>query len=359
MNTTESLSNFSRSDAIRSVISPDPGKLRYVNWYLQHGCDLSCEYCATTQHPTRVMSSDQRKQVLASLKRLSVEHPMLGIIGGEPLLDEKLLVGAVEDATNAGFIVQVVTNGNRLNNESITRLGQAGLRYLSVSVDSGNNDKGDLSLALANLAMAKGQGIVAVINSVISRQTDPEDFKRLTRRVIGQGFFLSPVVCSPERDGGSFSGADIDDIPSPKQIKEIVPWLAWQKLKTGRITASFGTLNTLFALASNTTGGQTALWHCSPHFRGIEGGRRGTVTLDSDGFIGPCQEFPRQKNILSMTSGITVELLDPTFTDVTRKCPGCLYACYMTEEQMKGLNAIAEVPRGLQMSAILFERGGR
>jgi len=336
-----------------------PGeKLRFVNWYLLHGCDLSCSYCKVPKQKIRVMDRNTRKEALKRISTLCARKTLISIIGGEPTLRPDLLVGAVQDAVEEGFLVNIVTDGWGLTPDLIKRLGTAGLHHLAISVDCHESaEKANLVRALKLHAVTKQEGILPVINTVITRDTDIATFKRFSNTIMRKGVFLSPLVCSPEVPKGVFSSALPMSVPATEQLRKIVPWLIWKKLTTGLVTASFGYL--LILLRSGNSGnGKTHLWHCSPTFRSKRHRHgRGYITLDSDGFIGPCQEFPRLVNIFDIPlSEVTLTRLDEKFTGTTKKCPGCLHNCYVMEEEVGGLKTLAEIPMLFQMVNIKINR---
>ncbi|MBZ0317921.1 MAG: radical SAM protein [Anaerolineae bacterium] len=344
-------------EAIRIAISPSE-KLRYINWYLQHGCDLSCHYCQVPKQRVSVMDRSQRIAALSKLRQLSVKYPTISILGGEPTLRPQLLVEAVHDATEAGFLVNLVSNGWGLTPELITQLGEAGLYFLGISVDCDSKaQKSNLEKALVHHTFTRQAGIIPVINTVITRETDVNEFKKFAKAIIDSGCFISPLACSPAVPHGVFSSASSDAVPTKEQLRQIVPWLARQKLKTGRVTGTFSYLWQLFH-SGTTQAGETQLWHCSSKFR-AEGSKegRGFLTLDSDGFIGPCQEFPRLVNLLELPDEhLSLQLLDESFSGTTEKCPGCLYNCYIMEEDLKGAAALLETPTLIRIADIHGER---
>ncbi|OGD08824.1 hypothetical protein A2397_05260 [Candidatus Amesbacteria bacterium RIFOXYB1_FULL_44_23] len=342
----------SYSESIKGAIFPS-NELRFVNWYLQHGCDLDCSYCKVPKQKIGIMSQGDRDSVLLKIRSLSSKQPIISLLGGELTLRPDFLVEAVTDAANVGFLVNVVSNGWGLTPDLIKKLSAAGLHYLGISVDSDENSlKQNLEKALSLHRTTREIGILPVINTVITKETDPDTFINFATRVINTGCFISPLACSPEVPGGVFSSASIDSVPTQEQLKEIVPWLAMKKLTTGLVTSNLGYLWTLYN--TGVSGDNVKLWHCSPHFRSkSETNGRGSLTIDSDGHIGPCQEFPRTINLLNLPqSQLSLQLLDTAFAPVTQKCPGCLYNCYVMEEGIGGPQLLGEIPTLIQMANI-------
>jgi MoaA/NifB/PqqE/SkfB family radical SAM enzyme len=329
-------------------------ELRFVNWYLQHGCDLDCFYCKVPKQRVGVMNRQDRMEVLNKVRKLCSKEPIISLLGGEPTLRPDFLVEAVRDSANAGFLVNVVSNGWGLTPELISRLGKAGLHYLGISVDCDEDSiKSNLGKALELHDVSKRYGIIPVINTVITRNTEGANFKKFANNIIDNGCFISPIACSPEVPDGVFSNASIESVPTHNQLKELATWLAWKKLSTGLVSASFSYLWALYNSGSMKDS-QTRLWHCSPNFRYSWRERgRGYITVDSDGYVGSCQEFPRLVNLLNTPSEkISLRLLDKSISNQTQKCPGCLHNCYVMEEEIRGIKAMAEAPTFIQIANI-------
>lgn len=340
------------SDLVADSMFPD-SELRFVNWYLQHGCDLDCYYCKVPKQKVGTMNREERLEALTKVRKLCSKQPVINIMGGEPTLRPDFLVEAVSDAVEVGFLVNVISNGWGLTPELIARLGHAGLNYLGISVDCDENSvKSNLSKALAMHKISKEQGILPVINTVITGNTDTERFKNFVTEVTAAGCFISPLACSPEIPGGAFSSASKDAVPSRQQLREVIPWLAWKKLTTGLVTGTFRYLWTLYN--SGVSDGDLNLWHCSPHFRSGNGAKgRGYINLDSDGYAGSCQEFPRIINLLNTPDEqLSLQLLDAKFAETTQKCQGCLYNCYIMEEELGGPEIITETPTFIRLAHI-------
>ncbi len=340
------------ADVIKDSILPSE-EIRFVNWYLQHGCDLDCYYCKVPKQRVGTMNREDRRTTLRKVRQLCSKEPIISILGGEPTLRPDFLIEAVEDANNAGFLVNMVSNGWGLTPDLIRRLGDAGLHYLGISVDCDEDAvKSNLDKALFLHSITKEQGILPVINSVITRNTDSKKFRQFATKIMDAGYFISPLACSPEVPGGAFSSASKDSVPTLEQLREIVPWLAWKKLTTGLVTPNFSYLWTLYQ--SGASNEEVKLWHCSPHFRsGLGSQGRGYITLDSDGSAGSCQEFPRIVNFRDIPEDqLSLQVLDKRFAEVTQKCPGCLHNCYIMEENLSGPKLIAETPTLVQLAHV-------
>ncbi len=79
--------------------------------------------------------------------------------------------------------------------------------------------------------------------------------------------------------------------------------------------------------------------------------------MDSDGYIGPCQEYPRVANTIDVpVEQLSLHLLDDMFSKVTQRCSGCTYSCYSNEEDARGLTVIPEVTTVIQIANVLSNK---
>lgn len=177
----------------------------------------------------------------------------MSIIGGEPTLHPQLLLEAVEDASEFGFHVSVVSNGFGLNEDLLVRLKDAGMERLGLSVDTEEvSARIDREKAYRLLGVAKSLGIIPTVNTVFTRNSDITTFKQFAEEVIDQGFFFNFLVCNPAVSGGAFSGAPPELVPTKGQIMEIVPWLMWKKVTTGFVENPLVNLYTFMHLSSQS-----------------------------------------------------------------------------------------------------------
>ncbi len=229
----------------REAIMPNE-KIRYVNYFLTHACNQNCGFCRAKNQIVKVMTREERREGFRRLRLLTSKHPIMSIIGGEPTLLSNLLIEAIMDAKEFGFMVSLVTNAYGLDKDEslIDELAKTGLNYLAISVDCDNkSQRTNLDSALRHLSKARKLGIVPAVNTVLTRQTNTDIFKQFANEVIKNNIFISPLICSPCVPGGSFSNAPPEFVPTNQQFREIVPWLMKKKLTTGLVTSSFGYLN--------------------------------------------------------------------------------------------------------------------
>jgi MoaA/NifB/PqqE/SkfB family radical SAM enzyme len=97
-----------------------------------NACPQGCEYCYNRHKAGKPLDTATIKRLVSDLVRMGVFW--LGLTGGEPLLNKRL-VEIVETAGD-GCTVKLFTTGCTLTPQRAADLKQAGLAYVSVSLDS-------------------------------------------------------------------------------------------------------------------------------------------------------------------------------------------------------------------------------
>jgi AdoMet-dependent heme synthase len=109
-----------------------------VAWNLTRRCNLECAHCYIAAGPTETADDEltPAECVRIADEILAVNPaPMFILSGGEPLLRDDL-DDLARHATRRGATVVVGTNGTLLTDERITRLQDAGVQGVAVSVES-------------------------------------------------------------------------------------------------------------------------------------------------------------------------------------------------------------------------------
>lgn len=347
--------------AAKNWIFPPPDTIRLLHYFIDNLCNLQCPNCRVpNQSVGPRLNTDEQLETIQRLKRICTNSAQMTIVGGEPTLDPDFLASTIKTASDAGFVVSTVTNGTLLNETLITRLKQAGLSYLSISVDSNGSPKRNLDKALNNLDYAKRQGILPVVSSVITLDTGIEEYKTFADKIINNGFFLSLSICSPSMPNGRFSNASKENVPTLQQMEKLFPYLIRKKLMTGLVITNYIYFKTMLALTKQVEVGVTPRWHCTPNFRTKDQNGRGFLALDSDGYVGPCEEYRHEIKLLDMPEEeLSLQLLNAKFIEKLKLCPGCTYNCYVDEESLKGfdpINVIREASTAFQVARVISHR---
>lgn len=106
-----------------------------VVWNCTRRCNLKCCHCYSESQNIEYdqeMSTDEALAFIDDLASYGI--PVLLFSGGEPLLRPDLLQ-LISHARNRGIRCVISTNGTMINADMATRLGNAGLSYVGVSLD--------------------------------------------------------------------------------------------------------------------------------------------------------------------------------------------------------------------------------
>ena len=145
---------------------------------LTHRCPLRCPYCSNPLELARASAELDT----ASWSRVFTEAATLGVLqvhfsGGEPLV-RRDLVELVAAASKAGLYVNLITSGIRLEADRLSRLVEAGLEHVQLSLQDSDPASGDRIAGLAGSQLAKHQaarlvreaGLPLTVNAVVHRQ---------------------------------------------------------------------------------------------------------------------------------------------------------------------------------------------
>ncbi len=127
-----------------------PDRPRFGCLGITDDCMLRCRMCMKWQKDIFVNHADpRRKLVLDDYRRLfaglreMVDHEFMFNIGGGEALTYPGIYGVIRAAADEGFRVNMNSNGFLINEEVATRLHQAGLKSIKLSLDSLDREKHD------------------------------------------------------------------------------------------------------------------------------------------------------------------------------------------------------------------------
>lgn len=169
-----------------------------VNYHLNRHCNFSCRYCfaAFNDHPTSHGVMLPRGDMFQIVSEIAAAPPPKGaprrkltFVGGEPTLCP-WLPELIAYAKEEGLVTMLVTNGSRLDEAYLNRLGGA-LDWVSISVDSADADTNrrigrhdaagpmmsDAYVQLAELVRASGMRLK--VNTVVNALNCVEDMSVL------------------------------------------------------------------------------------------------------------------------------------------------------------------------------------
>ena len=312
------------------------GRPFYVRFHATHRCNYSCRMCGLHElaDQARELDISGVQQVASRLAALGARHAV--ITGGEPFLRPDL-PDVVKAFSTRGFSVRVQTNGGRqVTRERLDACRRAGLRDLSVSIDtmdgelqdricgvSGAKDNAIRTLRLARELLPRGMSLANIVASRFNFEQLPDLVRQF--HSMGAYSYITPVMVGKElQDGGPdylFRSEDLAfrlDGISPTALDRVIDELL--RLRRG----GFGLTNSTRFLedfrAYLETG--TCDWSCEA----------GTLCLDvhPDGALCVCKEKPPVASVLDD------DFLDyyhsAAFREVAAEasatCSGCFYGEY-------------------------------
>jgi MoaA/NifB/PqqE/SkfB family radical SAM enzyme len=320
----------------------------YLHYGITHRCNLACRMCAIHGQAGREqeLSLGQIEEKFTALKRRGVLYVSIG--GGEPFLREDL-PEVIRLLVRKKFNVRLLTNGTVADKNLIGKTIAAGLREVSISLDSLDPQKQDqicsgervlekvmrtMDIFSDNLAVP---GRLLLINTVVSA-LNIKELPGLARLAKTRGYYISFVPV--ENHGPQDFGFKPGDHPA---IDESYDYLIAEKKKAG--SRIFNSSLFLEKSRSFLKSGRTQ-WSC-------DAGKL-YFSMNPAGELGICHKFH------GSLPGLTAEAKEiiPDFEAKRKKlikgCPGCLRPCWaeisFLAQDKKSLWEMFKIRKGMLLS---------
>jgi heme b synthase len=149
-----------------------------VAWEVTRRCNLACIHCRASSLHGPYPGELDTQQCLRLLDDIAAfSKPIIILTGGEPLLREDIYEIA-DYGTKKGLRVVLATNGTFLTPEIVSKMRQAGIQRVSVSIDGQNAERHDafrgvqgaFDAAMHGIEMLKQGGLEFQINTTITQQ---------------------------------------------------------------------------------------------------------------------------------------------------------------------------------------------
>lgn len=296
----------------------------YAHYGITHRCNLRCRMCKIYKDGDEndELSLEKIEKVFDFLRHLGVVYVSIG--GGEPFLRKDLPL-IVELLRKKGFMARVLTNGTLSDEDSIKKLVAAGLKDISISLDTLDPEKQDYIYAskgvfdkimraidLFSMRIPKKRRLL-LINTVVS----PFNIKELPELALfarRKGYYASFVPV--ESNGNPEFKFKEDDY---KEIDESYGRLI--KMKEGNKSPVFN--SSLFLQKSREylkTGCRN--WQC-------DAGKL-YFSINPKGEFSICHGFKPEAYLLKQ--GLKAFLASREFEDrrrhLIKECPGCMRPCW-------------------------------
>lgn len=192
-------------------------RVDYLRLSVTDRCDLRCSYCMPEgfkgyEEPGHWLSFDEIERLMAVFARLGLKR--IRLTGGEPLLRNNLPDLARRLAALPGIDdLSLSTNGTQLAKYA-SRLRQAGVTRLNVSLDSLDRERvraicgrDVLPQVLDGLEIARSQGFRLIkLNMVALPDTTDDDVTAMVAYCMERAFVLRLIETMPVGDTGRNAG---------------------------------------------------------------------------------------------------------------------------------------------------------
>jgi MoaA/NifB/PqqE/SkfB family radical SAM enzyme len=300
----------------------------YVQLYVTDRCNLQCRMCNIWKRKSKEMTINEIEHCAKSLKELKVSNVV--ITGGEPFLRPDI-VEIVRLLNDYGFSIKLQTNGTLVTEEKIKALARAGLRDITISLDTLDEGKYDWICRSKNLFRKVEQSLDLaakymkgfVVASTVVSKINVSELPEIIKFVNSKGAYS--LICPlhqqpPENDTGFCCAYSKEMILSKGDMPEIEKAYAEvlkMKQEGYRIISSTQYLKA--SLDYFRTGKYS--WHC-------KAGERFFV-IYPDGGVSPCEVYP---SFINAESNFTEKFRSAEYKENVRRtregCSGCIWGCW-------------------------------
>lgn len=205
---------------------------RVIAWELTRRCPLSCKHCRAAAGDDREgeLSTEECRRVLESIAAFA--SPILILTGGEPMVRDDVYEIAGR-ATELGLRVVMAPSGVLLNEKTVRKILDSGVRMISISLDGADAEshdsfrgqEGAFEAALRGIEVAKQAGLKFQINTTVTRDNAGELPRLLDlARELGAVTF-NPFMLVPTGRGKALADRELP----PERYEEVLWWLADQR----------------------------------------------------------------------------------------------------------------------------------
>jgi len=211
-----------------------PHTLRMVAWEVTRSCNLACVHCraSSLRGPyAGELTTDQCRKLLDDMAAFS--KPVIILTGGEPLLRKDIFeIAAYGDGL--GLRMVMATNGTLVTEEAARKMGEAGIKRVSISLDGKDAPSHDafrkvpgaFEGALAGIEAMKKANMAFQINTTIT-QANLDQLEDLMNLAIGLGAAAHHIfLLVPTGRGKGLS----DQAISPEAYEKTLEWFYEQSL---------------------------------------------------------------------------------------------------------------------------------
>ena len=153
-----------------------------VSWNVTRKCNLECSHCYINAARSELQGELNTEEAKCLINQIAdVSRPLLILSGGEPLLRTDLY-DLIQYGANKGLRMGVGSNGSLINQQVAKNLKAAGVKTVSISLDSRNPEKhdefrgvkGSWQKAINAIAALRQNGVLVQVNTTVTQQNHNE-----------------------------------------------------------------------------------------------------------------------------------------------------------------------------------------
>ncbi|HJW65364.1 MAG TPA: radical SAM protein [Candidatus Bathyarchaeia archaeon] len=153
-----------------------------VSWNVTRKCNLACSHCyinAAKDELQGELNTEEAKRLIDQISYVS--RPLLILSGGEPLLRADIY-DLIQYGADKGLRMGLGSNGSLINQEVAKNLKAAGVKTVSISLDSRNPEKhdefrgvkGSWQKAVEAITALRQNGVLVQVNTTVTQQNHNE-----------------------------------------------------------------------------------------------------------------------------------------------------------------------------------------
>lgn len=179
-----------------------------ISWNVTRKCNLACSHCyinAAKENQSKPsadeLTTEQGKMLIDQIAEVS--RPMLVLSGGEPLL-RKDIFELIRYGTEKGLKMAMGSNGSLIDSNIAKKLKDAGIKTISISLDSTIPEKhdefrgvkGSWQKAIDAIKVLRENGILVQVNTTLTQDNynEIDDLMTLSEKLGVENFHLFFLV---------------------------------------------------------------------------------------------------------------------------------------------------------------------
>lgn len=175
-----------------------------MSWNVTRKCNLKCSHCyinAAKEELRDELTTAEGKNLMDQISEVS--RPLLVLSGGEPLLRPDIYE-LIRYGAGKGFKMGLGSNGSLLNYTAAKKLAEAGVKTVSISLDSSVPEKhdefrgvqGSWQNAINAIKALRQNGVLVQVNTTVTQQNHSEidEIMSLTEKLGVENFHLFFLV---------------------------------------------------------------------------------------------------------------------------------------------------------------------